>query len=470
MRYNQPVSKGTITLLWSITVSAFAVGGLVGALIAIPMVNKLGRKATMLLNNIFAITAALLMALANLAGVPEMILVGRFIMGIDSGIGLSTLPMYINEISPKHIRGSLGQVTAIFICLGVFTGQILGLPQIFGRESVWPFLFGFILLPALIQLMILPFLPESPRYLLLEKQDRNRAEKAFRAILGKKDVSQEIKEALEETRKQRNMRLVTVLELLNTRSVKWQIITVIVTMASYQLCGINAIWFYTKNIFTEAGIPPENIPYITLSTGSIEIVASIIASLFIEKLGRRILLIGGFGLMALFFGILTISLTFQHYAYWVPYVSILCILAIIASFCIGPGGIPFVLVGELFQQTQRPAAFMIAGSVNWISNFTVGLVFPLIQEGLDNYCFLVFAALCLVGAMYEYFILPETKNKSFIEINQSFAKINKIPTTVKETRNDLSEARSYEDTAGSSVLTVQHNEMELENIEKTHSF
>ncbi|XP_063779174.1 solute carrier family 2, facilitated glucose transporter member 9 isoform X2 [Pseudophryne corroboree] len=465
-RYNQTMSSGSISILWSVTVSIFAIGGLVGALIVIPMVNRLGRKRTLLLNNLFAIVASLLMSLANLAGAPEMVIIGRFIMGLDGGIALSTLPMYLNEISPKRIRGSLGQITAILICVGVFTGQVLGLPEIFGQESRWPCLFGFILIPSVIQIAILPFFPESPRYLLLEKQDTKRAEKAFRTFLGRKDVSQDIEEVLAETRKQRNTQLVSVVELFKMRSVRWQLITVIITMASYQLCGLNAIWFYTNSIFTEAGIEPHTIPYITLSTGGIEILASIVSGMTVEKLGRRILLIGGFGLMTVFFTVLTLLLTFQDRAWWLPYCSIVCILGVIAAFCIGPGGIPFILVGEFFQQSQRPAAFMVAGSVNWISNFAVGLLFPIIQNGLDNYCFLVFAAICLVGAVYLYFILPETKNKSFIEIDQAFAKINKISSAPMEPEKCSSKEKTVEqlEQNDSCVPSSDQNNLEMQRI------
>ncbi|MEE6462499.1 hypothetical protein FKM82_001615 [Ascaphus truei] len=276
-----------------------------------------------------------------------------------------------------------------------------------------------------------------------------------------------MKEVLAESRMQRNIHLVSVFELFKTRSVRWQIITIMLTMACYQLCGLNAIWFYTNSIFSEAGVHRDKIPYITLSTGGIEILASIVAGMTVEKLGRRPLLIGGFGLMTLFFGILTVSLTFQHHASWIPYLSIVCILGVIASFCIGPGGIPFVLVGEFFQQSQRPAAFMIAGSVNWISNFAVGLLFPLIQEGLGNYCFLVFAAVSLSGALYLYFILPETKNKTFIEIDQSFAKINKTPSAVKEPNNYSTEEKSVEqlDRDVSPTLNNGQAQTEMKNID-----
>ncbi|XP_006251164.1 solute carrier family 2, facilitated glucose transporter member 9 isoform X3 [Rattus norvegicus] len=419
-RHGQPIDPDTLTLLWSVTVSIFAIGGLVGTLM-VKMIGKfLGRKYTLLVNNGFAISAALLMACSLQAGTFEMLIVGRFIMGVDGGIALSALPMYLNEISPKEIRGSLGQVTAIFICIGVFSGQLLGLPELLGKERTWPYLFGVIIVPALAQLASLPFLPESPRYLLFEKHDEAGATKAFQTFLGKADVSQELEEALAESRVQRNLRLVSVFELLRAPFVRWQVITVVITMASYQLCGLNAIWFYTNSIFGKAGVPQDKIPYITLSTGGIETLAAI----------------------------------FSDQAPWIPYLSIVCILAIIASFCSGPGGIPFILTGEFFQQSERPAAFIIAGTVNWLSNFVVGLLFPFIQKSLESYCFLVFATICIAGAIYFYFVLPETKNRTHAEISQAFAKRNKAhPPEVKADSAMAEEkANSQPETDPSSTL------------------
>ncbi|XP_057562667.1 solute carrier family 2, facilitated glucose transporter member 9 [Hippopotamus amphibius kiboko] len=424
-RHGHPIDPDTLTLLWSVTVSIFAIGGLVGTFLVKLIGKVLGRKYTLLVNNGFAISATLLMACSPQAGSFEMLILGRFIMGVDGGIALSALPMYLNEISPKEIRGALGQVTAIFICIGVFTGQLLGLPELLGKESTWPYLFGVVAVPALVQLVSLPFLPESPHYLLFEKHDQAGAEKAFQTFLGKEDVSREVEEVLAESRMQEHVRLVSVLELFTSPFVRWQAITVVITMACYQLCGLNAIWFYTNSIFGKAGIPPEKIPYVTLSTGGIETLAAIFSGLVIERVGRRALLIGGFGLMTVFFGTLTVTLTLQDHAPWIPYLSIVCILAIIAAFCSGPGGIPFILTGEFFQQSQQPAAYTVAGTVNWLSNFAVGLLFPFIQKSLDTYCFLVFAAVCLAGALYLYFVLPETKNRTHAEISEAFAKRNK---------------------------------------------
>ncbi|XP_071350503.1 solute carrier family 2, facilitated glucose transporter member 9 isoform X2 [Trachinotus anak] len=426
-RYGEPIGAETATLLWSITVSIFAIGGLFGALSVSFIIKVLGRKGTLLVNNSFAVIAALLLSLGEKAKSFEMLIIGRLIMGVDSGIALSALPMYLGEISPRHIRGSIGQFNSILICLGVFTGQVLGLPELLGQESRWNYLFSFLALPALLQLCVLPFLPESPRYLLMERRDEAGAERAFQRFLGKKDVTAELEEVHAEARAQDNLHTVSVLQLLKSPAVRWQLITIIVTMACYQLCGLNAIWYYTNGILREAGFEENILPYITLSTGAIETLSAIISGLVIERIGRKPLLIFGFSAMAFFFSLLTVFLNFQDGVSWMPYLSYICILAVIASFCSGPGGIPFVLTGELFEQSYRPAAFMIAGIVNWLSNFAVGLLFPFIQEALQTFAFLVFVVVCIIGSIYLYVVLPETKSKTFLDISQSFAKINKIP-------------------------------------------
>uniref|UniRef100_A0A2I3M0L7 Solute carrier family 2 member 9 n=1 Tax=Papio anubis TaxID=9555 RepID=A0A2I3M0L7_PAPAN len=374
-----------------------------GILTSSSNLSFLSRKHTLLANNGFAISAALLMACSLQAVAFEMLILGCFIMGTDGGIALSVLPMYLSEISPKEIRGSLGQVTAIFICIGMFTGRCwhLLLPQ----ESTWPCLFGVIVVPAVVQLLSLPFLPDSPRYLLLEKHNEARAVKAFQTFLGKADVSREVEEIL-------------LLRAQNRLSPSTD-------HSLFSFFPALQIWFYTNSVFGKAGIPPAKIPYVTLSTGGIETLAAVFSGLVIEHLGRRPLLTGDFGLMAVFFGTLTIMLTLQDRAPWVPYLSIVGILAIIASFCSGPGKAPLPPHCEYFQQSQQPATFIIAGTVNWLSNFAVGLLFPFIQKSLNTYCFLVFATICITGAIYLYFVLPETKNRTQAEISQAFSKRNK---------------------------------------------
>ncbi|NXY85198.1 GTR11 protein, partial [Alcedo cyanopectus] len=166
-------------------------------------------------------------------------------------------------------------------------------------------------------------------------------------------------------------------QLFTDRGVRWQLITVIVMTMGQQLSGINAIYFYATYIFEQAGISSEKIPYVTLGTGACECLTAL-TCVSSNRVGRRCLIIGGYLLMTLWSIVLTFSLTYQELYSWVPYISMTSIFAFILSFGLGPGGITNTLTAELFIQSSRPAAYMIGGTISWISFFTIGMLFPFI--------------------------------------------------------------------------------------------
>ncbi|KAK1904946.1 Solute carrier family 2 facilitated glucose transporter member 9, partial [Dissostichus eleginoides] len=150
------------------------------------------------------------------------------------------------------------------------------------------------------------------------------------------------------------------------------------------------IWFYTNDIFENAGIPAPEIQYTTAGTGIIEILAGLIGCFSIERLGRRPLMIGGFAMMGICSAGITLAgrtVPALWYTMWgaevhlpfMRYISVCCVVGIIAGFCIGPAGVPFLITAELFKQSHRPAAYIVGGSLNWLSNFTVGFFFPFLQ-------------------------------------------------------------------------------------------
>ncbi|KAG7281978.1 hypothetical protein CRUP_003036 [Coryphaenoides rupestris] len=270
---------------------------------------------------------------------PAMVIAGRFISGIHSGISLSVVPMYLGEIAPKNLRGFLGLVPSIHICMGVFIAQVLGLHTLLGKEQYWPLLLSLIVIPTAIQLMLLPWFPESPRYLLMEKKNMHATITALKWYRLKGNIQAEIEDMQEEQRSLSSLRSVSVLGMLFDRSVHWQ------------------IWFYTNNIFEDAGIAVAQL-----------------------QTPPRPLMIGGFTFMGVCCAGITVSLLLQvHYAF-MRYVSVACVVGIIAGFCIGPAGVPFLMTTELFKQSHRPAAYTLGGCLNWLSNFTIGFVFPFLQE------------------------------------------------------------------------------------------
>ncbi|NXC38328.1 GTR5 protein, partial [Penelope pileata] len=425
-RNGVPMDANFQTLLWSLTVSMFPLGGFFGSLMVGPLVNNCGRKGTLLINNLFSIVAAVLMGTSEIAKTFEVIIVSRVIMGIYAGLASNVVPMFLGEMSPKNLRGAIGVVPQLFITIGILTAQIFGLNSILGNAGGWPLLLGLTGIPSVIQLLTLPFFPESPRYLLIQKGNEEQARKALQRLRGWDDVDDEIEEMRQEDKSEKEEGHLSVLTLCTFRGLRWQLISIIVMMMGQQLSGINAVFYYADRIFESAGVDSNNIQYVTMSTGAVNVVMTGLAVFIVESLGRRILLLAGFGLCCGSCAVLTLALNLQETVSWMSYLSIVCVIVYIIGHAIGASPIPFVMITEMFLQSSRPAAFMVGGSVHWLCNFTVGLVFLYMEAGLGAYSFLIFCAICLVTIIYIFFIVPETKNKTFMEINRIMAKRNKV--------------------------------------------
>ncbi|RLV99867.1 hypothetical protein DV515_00009421, partial [Chloebia gouldiae] len=429
-RYQKELNPDLLTFLWSVIASIFSLGGLCGALIGGSMAIRLGRKGALLMNNIIAILASILMGISFPTGLFELLIAGRFLIGINSGIGLCVQPLYIGEFAPKHLRGGLAMGTSIFLTGGILTGQIIGLRELLGGEKHWPLLLSSSCIPALAQLLFLPWFPESPRYLLIDRGDELSCAKALKRFHGSSEYRREMEDIQRECFALGGEKPKKPWQLFTDPAVRWQLITVIVMTMGQQLSGINAIYFYATYVFEQAGIVAEKIPYVTLGTGVCECITALScvrSSLFYLPVQSN-----GYSGRIL-----------ELYS-WVPYMSMTCVFAFILSFGLGPGGITNTLTAELFVQSSRPAAYMIAGTVSWISFFTVGMLFPFIVNGLKQYCFVVFLLECFFVAAFIFLIIPETKNKSFLEIKKEFHKLN-FGRHARKKETELYERRQLQD-------------------------
>ncbi|XP_006885969.1 PREDICTED: solute carrier family 2, facilitated glucose transporter member 5 [Elephantulus edwardii] len=426
------MDESFLTLLWSISVSMFPFGGFLGSLLVVPLVSRLGRKGTLLFNNIFSIVPAVLMGCSKVANSFEMIIISRLLVGICAGVSSNVVPMYLGELSPKNLRGALGVMPQLFITVGILVAQIFGLRSILTSEEGWPILLGLTGVPAALQLLLLPMFPESPRYLLVQKKDEEAARNALKRLRGWDNVDEELEEIRREDQAERAAGSISVLKLFSMRSLRWQVITIIVLMGGQQLSGVNAIYYYADQIYLSAGVKETEVQFVTAGTGAVNVVMTACAVFVVELLGRRLLILLGFSLCFVACCVLTAALVLQTTISWMPYISIVCVIAYVIGHALGPSPIPALLITEIFLQSSRPAAFMIGGSVHWLSNFTVGLIFPFIQVGMGAYSFIIFAVICLLTTIYTFLIVPETKGKTFMEINHIFTKMNKVAEVYPE--------------------------------------
>ncbi|XP_040889144.1 solute carrier family 2, facilitated glucose transporter member 1 [Toxotes jaculatrix] len=417
-RYEEPITKNSLTAIWSTAVSIFSVGGILGSFSVGLFVNSLGRKNSMLAANVLAFIAAALMGFSKMAASWEMLIIGRFTVGLYSGLSTGFVPMYVGEVSPTSLRGALGTLHQLGIVVGILIAQVFGMDLIMGNSSLWPLLLGFTFIPAVIQCVLLPLCPESPRFLLINKNEESKAKTVLKKLRGTTDVSADMQEMKEESRQMMKEKKVTIRELIRSPLYRQPLIVAIVLQLSQQLSGINAVFYYSTQIFEKAGV--EQPVYATIGAGVVNTAFTVVSLFVVERAGRRSLHLLGLLGMAGSAVLMTIALALLDQLKWMSYLSIVAIFAFVAFFEIGPGPIPWFIVAELFSQGPRPSAIALAGLSNWTANFIVGMCFQYVQEICGPYVFVIFTVLLLVFFIFTYFKVPETKGRTFDEITAGF--------------------------------------------------
>ncbi|KAL0858483.1 hypothetical protein ABMA27_012351 [Loxostege sticticalis] len=408
-----------VTTVWSIIVSIYCVGGMIGGVITGYVADRFGRKKGLLLNNIFVFIGAILEGGSKFANSAEMLIIGRLVIGINNGLNAGLAPMYLAEISPVSLRGSIGTVYQLVITITILLSQVLGLSSVLGTESGWPWLLALSVIPGVIQCATLPLCPESPKYLLLNKGQELQAQRALNWLRGDVAVHGEMEEMHQEAEKNKVSKKVTLRELFGNRQLRQPLLIAMVVMIAQQLSGINAVIFYSTDIFNKANLNDEQAQYATLGMGAMNVVMTVISLFLVEIAGRKTLLLTGFSGMFVTTILLCVSNMYTHIV-WVSYVCIALVILFVVMFAVGPGSIPWFLVTELFNQSSRPAASSVAVTVNWAANFIVGLSFLPVSLALGSYVFIIFAVLQLLFILFILFKVPETKNKTIEEITAMF--------------------------------------------------
>uniref|UniRef100_A0A8C3UT49 Solute carrier family 2, facilitated glucose transporter member 4 n=1 Tax=Catharus ustulatus TaxID=91951 RepID=A0A8C3UT49_CATUS len=370
-RWGSPPPPQTISLLWSLSVAIFSVGGM-GTWAWLKLAwNWAGRA--LLATNGLAVVGGALMGGAKLGPTYTLIIIGRFIVGAYSGLVSVLVPLYVGEVAPLRLRGALGTLHQLGIVLGILGAQVLGLRALLGTPAAWPALFGAGLLPAALQLLLLPLCPESPRFLLARGQ-RGRARRGECGAFGLAGVG--------------------LLELCRSRRYRQPLIVTLGLQLAQQLSGINAIFYYSTSIFEGAGLRDPAVG--TIGTGVVNVAATVV---LVERAGRRLLqLVGLLGMMGCLGGPVWGAL------------ALASALAFVGFFAVGPGPLPWFVGAELFPPGPRGAALGLAGLVNWASNTAVAMAFP---DALGPFVFLLFGGLLAGFALFTFLLLPETRGRTF---------------------------------------------------------
>ncbi|XP_046364522.1 glucose transporter type 1-like [Haliotis rufescens] len=419
-RDGQEMDVDTQTNLFAVLVAAFAIGGAVGGLLAGLWADYFGRKNGSLINAVIGIGAAALLYFSRMTASYEMIIVGRLVVGFNCGLYTALAPIYLSEIASVNIRGALGVLHQLFVVSGLLISQILGFPEIFGNNQSWHVLLGLTALPCVLQLVVMPFCPETPRYLLITQGRELDARKVLESLRGGGDVGGEIAEMKKEAEQAMGDAKISAIMFVQERSLRMPLIISIVMHLSQQLSGINVIFYYSGNLFKGAGLDESTATHATSGVGAIMVAMTLVTIPLMDRVGRRSLHLIGLGGMIVSSILITVCLSLLDRVEWCNGASVAMALMFVVFFALGPGSIPWLIVAELFSQGARSSAISVSVLVNWVANFCVGYGFPHMQKGLMSFSFLPFTVLLVLFWIFLVMFLPETKGRTIEEISSEW--------------------------------------------------
>lgn len=421
-----------------ITSSSALLGCILGSALSGWIAAQLGRKPSLIVAGVLFLVSAIGSYYPEFFffayGEPSLSLliafnVYRIIGGIGVGLASAICPMYIAEVSPSSMRGTLvswnqfaiifGQLVVYFVnflILGEHTNPIIErvgetLYQVSPQSDPWTiatgwrYMFGSEAFVAMVFTVLVCFVPESPRYLALRGKD-SAALSILSRINGRKAAAQ-ILEAIKSTVEVKSERLF---------SFGVMVIFVGVMLSVFQQAvGINAVLYYAPRIFDSMGM--GNPMMQTVIMGVVNIVFTLVAVFTVEKLGRKPLLICG----SLGMAIGAIGVAMSNVVEVVPIIPVVSIMVYSASFMFSWGPICWVLISEIFPNTIRSAAVAIAVAFQWIFNFIVSSTFvPMYNMSMGGmgdkfgHCFVyaLYGAMCIIAALFVWKLVPETKGRT----------------------------------------------------------
>ncbi|KAL9226531.1 hypothetical protein vseg_002334 [Gypsophila vaccaria] len=394
-------------------VSILLAGATVGSFTGGSLADQFGRTKTFQLNAIPLAIGAYLCATAQTV---QIMMIGRLLCGIGIGISSALVPLYISEISPTEIRGALGSINQLFICIGILAALVAGLP-LAGNPLWWRTMFGIATIPSILLAVGMAMCPESPRWLFQQGKVAE-AQKAIAALYGKERVP-EVMNDLRASVQGSSEPEAGWFDLFSKRYSK--VVSVGAALFLFQqLAGINAVVYYSTSVFRSAGIASDVAA--SALVGASNVFGTAIASSLMDKQGRKSLLMTSFSGMAASMLLLSLSFTWKVLAPYSGTLAVLGTVLYVLSFSLGAGPVPALLLPEIFASRIRAKAVALSLGMHWASNFVIGLYFlSVVNKFGISKVYLGFASVCMLAVVYIAGNVVETKGRSLEEIERALS-------------------------------------------------
>jgi SP family galactose:H+ symporter-like MFS transporter len=393
-----------------LVVSVVLVGAMAGAVGTGFLADNIGRRLTLLIAGIVFAVGAVVSALA---GNVAVLIVGRLIVGCAIGIASVASPLYISEVAPAAIRGSLVSLYQFAITVGILAA--FGVDLALARAHAWPWMFGIGLFPALVLIAGMLTMPESPRFLFKVGRDEE-----ARAILERMAGPESVDEQESEIRSALRVRE-DAFQALVDPYLRGALVLGVTLAVLQQLTGINTVIYYGPQIVQLAGIATNTASLLaTTWIGAVNVVATVIAIVYSDRIGRKPLLYAGIAGMGIALCVLALALGAQKPGPLVGTIAVASLMVYVACFAFGLGPIVWVLISEIYPLRIRGFGMSVATLGNWAANFVVSLTFLRQLEVFGaRATFFTYAALCLVTIVVVRFAVPETKRQDLERISAS---------------------------------------------------
>ncbi|MDR2271026.1 MAG: sugar porter family MFS transporter [Sphingobacterium sp.] len=390
-----------------LTMAIALFGTVIGAAMGAYPSDRLGRK-----NTLFFVAALYFFSAIGTAFAQDwhLFILFRFLGGIGVGVSSVTAPIYISEISPAKSRGKLVGLFQFNVVLGILIAYLSNFFIGQAGEESWRWMLGVQAVPSLIFFLLIFFIPESPRWLLLHRNKKEEATAIMRKVSGPQAEAdiEHILSARERSQKKGEGRLFS-------KQNRFPVILAVLFAVFNQVSGINAIIYYAPRVFEMAGLGAQSSLLSTVGVGLVNFIFTLIAINFIDKVGRRkLMFIGSVGLI--------VSLSLVSHAFFSGNVEgikvTIYLMLFIAFFAFSQGAVIWVFISEIFPNDVRAKGQTLGSLTHWVMAAVITFCFPALTELLGGgYTFLIFAGFMVLQLLYVWKMMPETKGKSLEDMD-----------------------------------------------------